>query len=732
MPSCQVVSQTGQLPKKLPILSAFLFSVLILFGSTPNVRAATIIVPAGGDLQAAITAAQPGDTIVVQAGATYLGPFTLPNKPGSSYITIESSRAAEIIGRVTPAQSYLLAKLQSNRIAEQIIRTDPGAHHYKLVGLEVSTVAASDFIYDLVRLGGGDITQTTLARTPHDLILDRLWIHGFPTQDLQRGISLNSAETSIINSYISDIHAVATDTQAICGWNGPGPYHIINNYIEGAGENLLFGGADPLIFNLVPSDIEIRRNTFYKPLSWKNELAGGGHWAVKNLLELKNARRVTIDGNVFENNWVDGQSGTAIVFTARNQSGSAPWSTVEDVVFSNNTVRNAQGGIIILHTDAESQGAITSRITISNNLFENLGGYVAFLTLLNNPSNVVITHNTVFKLGNIASLDAQSGFAKGTGLVVNDNLFSEGGYGFFGSVFAEGTAALQGFYNSASYTRNNSAGRDSRLYPSNNTFLPTSSVGFMDLSQANYRLAPNSPLKNAASDGRDVGVDLDALLIAQAFSQPTPTPTPTPAPTPTGKTSSDIVLWAAEAPVRVGNWVVVADPQAAGGKRIANSDLGASKLETPIAHPQNYFELSFNATAGVDYRLWIRSKAENDFWGNDSVFIQFSDSVSESGAPIFRIGTTSATEYNLEDCAGCGDQGWGWQDNGWGTGVLGPTIRFQTSGTHTIRVQTREDGLSIDQIVLSAVKYKTVAPGSLRNDSTILPKAKLRSVRKLW
>jgi hypothetical protein len=101
------------------------------------------------------------------------------------------------------------------------------------------------------------------------LILDRLWIHGFETQDLQRGISLNSAETSIINSYISDIHGVATDTQAICGWNGPGPYHIINNYVEAAAENIMFGGADPKIPNLVPSDIEIRGNHVFKPLSWK-------------------------------------------------------------------------------------------------------------------------------------------------------------------------------------------------------------------------------------------------------------------------------------------------------------------------------------------------------------------------------------------------------------------------------------------------------------------------------
>ena len=183
-----------------------------------------------------------------------------------------------------------------------------------------------------------------------------------------------------------------------------------------------------------------------------------------------------------------------------------------------------------------------------------------------------------------------------------------------------------------------------------------------------------------------------------------------------------MVLWAGEAPVRVGRWSIVADATAAGGKRISNPDAGAPKLSTPLASPTDYFQMTFNATAGVDYRLWIRGRAQNDFWGNDSVFIQFSDSVNSSGAAVFRIGTTSAAEMNLEDCSGCGLSGWGWQDNGWGVGVLGPLIRFATTGTHTIRIQVREDGLSIDQIVLSSQTFKNTAPGRLKNDTTILPK----------
>jgi acid phosphatase len=194
-------------------------------------------------------------------------------------------------------------------------------------------------------------------------------------------------------------------------------------------------------------------------------------------------------------------------------------------------------------------------------------------------------------------------------------------------------------------------------------------------------------------------------------------------PAPSAPSGNDVVLWAAEAPVKVGAWSVVADASAAGGNRIANPDANAPKIATASTNPANYFEMPFNAQAGVNYRLWIRGKAQADFWGNDSVFIQFNDSVDSGGNPVFRIGTTSATEMNLEDCSGCGVQGWGWQDNGWGVGVLGPLLRFASTGTHTLRIQVREDGLSIDQIVFSPQTYLNSAPGSLKNDATILPKS---------
>jgi hypothetical protein len=186
-------------------------------------------------------------------------------------------------------------------------------------------------------------------------------------------------------------------------------------------------------------------------------------------------------------------------------------------------------------------------------------------------------------------------------------------------------------------------------------------------------------------------------------------------------TGSDIVLYARDASVVAGNWHSVEDASAAGGTRLWNPDAGIPKITTPSDNPANYFELTFQADAGVPYHLWLRMKADNDYWGNDSVWAQFTDSVDGSGNPIWRIGSASGTVVSLEDCIGCGEQGWGWNDNGYDT--AGIPVVFASTGVHTIRIQQREDGISIDQIVLSGGQWATAPPGANRNDATILPQS---------
>ena len=183
--------------------------------------------------------------------------------------------------------------------------------------------------------------------------------------------------------------------------------------------------------------------------------------------------------------------------------------------------------------------------------------------------------------------------------------------------------------------------------------------------------------------------------------------------------AGEVVLYASDV-TRAGRWVLEADSSAAGGQRVRHPDAGAAKITTAAAQPANYFDVTFDAIAGVPYRLWIRGKADNNAWANDSVFAQFDKSESPGGVAQFRIGTPGATEVNIEDCSGCGLSGWGWQDNGWGVGMRGPLIYFAEGGTQRLRIQTREDGLSIDQIVLSPSRYLTASPGALKNDNTIL------------
>src|SRR3954467_8072693 len=191
-------------------------------------------------------------------------------------------------------------------------------------------------------------------------------------------------------------------------------------------------------------------------------------------------------------------------------------------------------------------------------------------------------------------------------------------------------------------------------------------------------------------------------------------------PPPPTSSGGDIIVYAKNATTVAGAWSVVADPSAAGGARLANPDAGVAKLASAAALPASYFDLPFTAEAGRAYRLWIRGRAQNDSWQNDSAFVQFSGSLGADGTAAFRIGTTAATVVSIEEGSGMGVSGWGWQDNAYGAGVPSQPIYFATSA-QTIRIQVREDGLSIDQIVLSPVRFFTTAPGVPKNDSTILP-----------
>ena len=172
-----------------------------------------------------------------------------------------------------------------------------------------------------------------------------------------------------------------------------------------------------------------------------------------------------------------------------------------------------------------------------------------------------------------------------------------------------------------------------------------------------------------------------------------------------------------------GSWEVVEDPTAADGVRAHDPNAGAPKLAAPLASPTSYMSVGFIADPTQTYKLWIRGKADNNSWSNDSVFLQFSGATDVDGTAVYRTGTTSGLSVNLEQCSGCGLSGWGWRDERWGPTLNAEPVllRFPEGGAQQLVIQSREDGLSIDQIVLSAETYRIAPPGPPKNDTTLVP-----------
>jgi hypothetical protein len=492
----------------------------------------TIAVAAGGDLQAALNAAVPGDVITLAASATYTGTFTLPLKSGTGWITVRTAAPDSALPapgtRVTPAYAAQMPKLVGPGGAPAV-NTAPGAHHYRFIGVQFAP-AAGTYNWSLVNLGESD--EPVLANTPHHIILDRCLVRGDAATGGKRGITLNGRHLAVIDSYVWDWKGVGQETQAIAGWNGAGPFKIVNNYLEAAGINVLLGGADPAVTNLVPSDIELRRNLVTKPLKWRvgDPSYAGTHWTVKNALELKNAQRIVIDGNVFENVWGDAQTGFAIVFTGRNSDGTAPWSVVRDVAFTNNVVRHAASGVVVTGYDDVNPSQQTERVLIRNNVFEDIderwGGDGRLFQPLGNIRDLTIEHTTGFAM---TVLIMAAGPGPNPGFVFRNNLVTNGQYGIVGDGVGTGLAALNAYFPAAVFTRNAIIGGSSGSYPPGNYFpASTSAVGFTDYAKGDYRLTAASAYHDAATDGTDIGVDFDAMAAAMAGAPTVPPPPPPP------------------------------------------------------------------------------------------------------------------------------------------------------------------------------------------------------------
>ena len=496
-------------------------------------------VAAGQSLQAAIEAAVPGDTIVLQAGATFTEEVILKWKsnPSNKWIVIRSSSTAFDQGgalqpgtRVNGASTQdasQMAKIRGIGNNVTVIKTEwnpsnPRAvTHYRLVGLDVAPPDGENEHVNVIELGGASAASTSAA----DIVIDRCFVHGLddPLAKFRRGISLQGTRMAVIDSYVSNFHTPAQpEAQAIAGWNGAGPYKIVNNFLEAAGENILFGGGDPAVNLQMPSDIEIRRNFFTKRDAWRNQAA----YSVKNLFELKTGVRVLLEGNVLENSWPDEQF-YAIVITPKSQDGNCSWCAVQDVTIRHNIVRHGAGGINI---QGVANAGPAQRILFFNNLFDDMNpakygqsGVTKFLQILGGPEDVIFEHNTVLNYTSNAVYFANSP-PDAYGFVFRDNLVRRGSYGVNGGGSSEGVALAE-YAPDAVFVENAIAGVPTSLqasYPPGNLF-PT--YAQFEEAFTNYNGGDGGDytldaVNYYSSTNPDIGADISAINAAIGGSTP--------------------------------------------------------------------------------------------------------------------------------------------------------------------------------------------------------------------
>jgi hypothetical protein len=540
----------------------------------------TVSVPTGGDLQQALDRAKCGDTIELQSGGVYTGQFKLPaqscddnhwiivrTSARNSSLPAEGTRISPCYAGISslpgrPAfncvsTTNVMAKVQFGGTGSGPIIYRNGANHYRFIGLEITRPPGGAVVYNLaVREKGGSANH---------IIFDRCWIHGTTHDETQRGVMMSGTQhMAVVDSYLSDFHCISQkgaciDSQAVAGGLGTvamGPFKIVNNFLEAAAENIMLGGDAA---TTTPADIEVRHNHLFKPLIWKLGQhgfvggPGGDPFIIKNLFELKNAKRVLFEGNILENSWGGfSQYGFGIVIGPKNQAigteNVCPICQVTDITIRYVKISHVGGGMQ-LGNGVSSNGGVAlagERYSVHDVTFDDIDGvkyegHGSFAQVSTGPGapvlqDVTINHVTAFQpvvMLNIGDDLTQNQPMKN--FVYTNNLVNAGqspirttGGGPANCAYASTPRiVLPRCFQPYVFIRNaiidSPSNYPASQYPTGNFFpASTAAIHFVNFANGNggdYHLQSSSPYKNAGTDGKDLGADIDAINSAIAGAE---------------------------------------------------------------------------------------------------------------------------------------------------------------------------------------------------------------------
>jgi hypothetical protein len=535
-------------------------------------------VNASGNPQTAIDNAQCGDTIVLQAGATYssLLKFPAKNCDDGHWIVVRTSAPDSALPpegtRLTPCYAgvaslpnrpayacpnpqNVLAKIsRSVRMGSGPIVFENGANHYRLIGLEITRPVDKVPVVALV-------SPVQNGAADH-IVIDRSWIHGTPQDETRHGVGLaGTTNVALVDSYINDLHCTAvsgtcTDSTTVGGGGGnnaSGPWKIEDNFLEAAGENILFGGAPATI---VPSDITIDHNHLYKVPQWQKGSPGfvGGYsgdpFVVKNIFEIKNGSRILFEDNILEYSWGGfSQAGQAILITPRNdydkltkQGNLCSVCEVTDVTVRFNRISHTAAGFNIATLAVDHMGAQAGeRYSIHDIVADDIdakkyvGGGGLFLIMNFWPdktlNNVSIRHITGFpdSVGHLMGVANDMNYPQMYALTFQDNLVVVPTYPIWSAGAVDNCAnadvpmtVISTCFKTYTFADNVLAAVTKAFppnkWPSGNFFPATANdIKFVDYNNGNggnYQLQATSPYKGKASDGTDPGADIVSLNAA--------------------------------------------------------------------------------------------------------------------------------------------------------------------------------------------------------------------------
>jgi PKD repeat protein len=434
--------------------------------------------------------------ILVPAGFTANDPIVLPTRECKTYLTIRVTSLGELPAnvRVTKSDAGKLFTINARSAAtsgyNQAIIISPSANYFRFIGLRL--MRSGQFKNDIIAV------DTDSSVQPSHLIFDRILIDGNGTET-NRAFSPNGRSFSLLNSSILDIKAIGYESKAIGQWRGNGPLAVVNNRLEAASINSLIGGATVTSSDEILHGYEFRSNYVWKSPDWVVSDGVGKGYAVKNLFELKCGFYVAAVGNIFENNYADGQSGEAVLMkSAAQPNESNVFAEVSGVDFRNNKILNTRAGfsVVGVQSTIAPHPPDANHIFFTNNFWQERGDRG---NLILTPDYFEINHNTFTRLDvksqwvAIEQASPGGGPHLGKGLKILNSLTFDGLYGSIFSSYGVGVLALN--YGFAFWdVRGN-------YFPGQGSSNPAGNYSVM-----------NSTVNGV--DGHQVGVDLELLTKA--------------------------------------------------------------------------------------------------------------------------------------------------------------------------------------------------------------------------